>query len=147
RLARLWVGPRSLPGQLTVLGPDAVWQGESAHLVAGDRGVDAHHVARDLLLHDGVGELVEHRVPERVSAQLEAVVGEPFHFRKSPLAMLTAPLRTIAEEVVAGGGAIEHAKDRSVLPSGMRLREVEPDADPARRVDLELPIAFDVTEL
>src|SRR5215475_1787237 len=71
----LLVGPRALPRELTILRPDSVGERKRANLVARHGGVDAHHVARDLLLHNGVRVLVEHCVPERVVAELEPLIG------------------------------------------------------------------------
>src|SRR5690242_8416977 len=85
RLLGLWIGPRTLPRELAILRPDAVRQRHRANLVAGNGRVDRHDVAGDLLLHDRVAELVEHGVPHRVVAELETLIGEPFHFLETPL--------------------------------------------------------------
>ena len=86
-------------------------------------------------------------MPEGVTAQLEAVVRQPFDFLQAPLPVLAAELRAVAEEIVTGRASVQHAKRRAVAPPGMRLREVEPDANAARRIDLQLPIILDVAEL
>ena len=74
RPAALRVGPTAAVGQLPVLRPDAERQREGAHLVARHRRVDRHHAARDLLLHHRVAVLAQVRVPERVVAELEALL-------------------------------------------------------------------------
>jgi hypothetical protein len=121
-------------------------EGEGAHLVARHRRVDGHDAARDLLLHEGVGILAELRVPEGVVAQLESPLGEELHLPEAPLVLLPVD-SLVAEERSARLGAGEQAHDGLVAPVRLRLREVEPDPDHARRVDLELPVPLDVAEL
>src|ERR1051325_1140189 len=86
-------------------------------------------------------------MPERVPAQLEAIIGEPLHLLKPPLPVLAAILGCVAEEVVPRLSAIEHAEGRSILPTGMRFLEVEPDPQGACRIDRQLAAVLDVAEL
>src|SRR5262245_27518014 len=99
-LSRSGIGPRALPCQRASLRPDAVRQREGTYPVPRYRRIDSHHVPRNLLLHDVVGILVEHRMPQRVCTQLETIRGEPAHLLEAPLPVLTVPLRSVAEEVV-----------------------------------------------
>src|SRR5690242_20490748 len=82
-----------------------------------------------------------------MAAQLESIIGEPFHFLQSPLLVLSAILRAIAEEIVPRGAAVQHAKRRSIVPPWMCFRKIEPDADTARWIDGQLSIVVDVAEL
>lgn len=85
-------------------------------------------------------------MPERVVADLEAVVGEEFHLREAPGCLLAVD-SLVAEEGVAGGGAWEKAEDARLGPVRVLLIEIEPDPHGALRVDLELAVALDVAEL
>jgi hypothetical protein len=61
--------------------------------------------------------------------------------------VISGPDPTIAEEIVAGRRAVQQAEHAIVRPIGVRLPEIEPDADAARRVDLQLAVVLDVAEL
>src|SRR5438132_7374122 len=79
-------------------------------------------------------------------AQLESVVSKPFHLPESPLRFL--PLNAaIPKKIVSRVGAGKKTEYRLVVPVGMRLPEIEPDPNAARRIYLELAIVLDVPEL
>ena len=85
-------------------------------------------------------------MPERVVAELEALVVEPLHLLEAPLILLAFD-SSVAEEVVSGGCPGQHAEYGGVSPIGMCLSERQPDSDAARRVDFELSVLLDVPEL
>src|SRR4029078_12196094 len=74
RLLRFGIGPLSFPGELPVLRPDAVGKRHRPDFVAGDRRVDRHDSAGDLLLDHGVSEFVQHRMPYGMVAQLKPLI-------------------------------------------------------------------------
>src|SRR5215510_12787234 len=113
-LSRLGICPRPLPRERAVLRPETVRQRHRANFVSRHRRVDAHGVARDLLLDRGVRILAELHMPQRVVTKLEPLIREPFHFCEAPFLLLALELLAVAEEVMARGADLHPSPTRPV---------------------------------
>src|ERR1700729_2768608 len=82
--ASLRAGPAAGTCQSAIFRPDAERQRECPDVISRNRGINRELTPRDLFLHDRVGVFAEVRVPERVAAQLEALLVEKLHFLESP---------------------------------------------------------------
>src|SRR5690348_1581772 len=86
-------------------------------------------------------------MPERVPAQLKAVVGEPPHLLEPPLLVLASEFGRVAKKIVPCRTTVEHAECCAIAPSRVSLCEIQPDAQTARRIDFKLPVPLEVAEL
>src|SRR5688500_16734468 len=112
----LGIGPRAFPGQLAVFGPESERKRKCPDLVTRHRRINRQLQTRELLLHESVWVLRELRVPERVVAKLEALIGQEFYFAMPPFGLLPFDV-LVAKERTAGFGAREHAEYGLVFPA------------------------------
>src|SRR5688572_15901214 len=86
RAPALRVLPGARPRELAVLRPRPERKREGADTVSGYGGVVRHHAASDLFLDVRVRVLRQVRMPQRVVAELEALVSEEAHLLHAPFA-------------------------------------------------------------
>src|SRR5581483_871019 len=142
----LGIAPASLPRERAVRRPDPEREREGAYPVARDGRVYRQDAPGNLLLHAGVAEPREVRVPQGVGAELEPLLRKEAELGEPPGGLL--PLdAAVAEEGVARARRGEQAEGGPVAPPGVGSSELEPDAERAGRIHPEPAVPRDVAEL